>query len=61
MSGLRRPRRPLATVGVVLITALAVVPSALAAVKIGGVDSSNFPSLRVTVVTPKGSKAPALL
>jgi tight adherence protein B len=61
MSGLRRPRRPLATVGVVLITALAVVPSALAAVKIGGVDSSNFPSLRVTVVTPKGSKAPTLL
>jgi tight adherence protein B len=61
MSGLRRPRRPLATVGVVLLTALAVVPSALAAVRIGGVDSSAFPSLRVTVVTPKGSQAPTLL
>jgi tight adherence protein B len=63
MTRLRRrlQRRILAKIGLIALAALVVAPSALAgAVRIGGVDSSSFPSLRVTVVTPRGSQVPRL-
>jgi tight adherence protein B len=60
MTGLRRPRRLLVNAALAALAALVLVPSALAAVRIGGVDSSSFPLLRVTVVAPKGSHPPRL-
>jgi tight adherence protein B len=61
MTGLRLSRRPLLRIASLALASLIVVPNAFGAVRIGGVDSSSFPSLRVTVVTPKGSKPPRLL
>jgi tight adherence protein B len=62
VSRLRRrlQRRLLGKIGLIALAALFVAPSAVGAVRIGGVDSSSFPSLRVTVITPRGSQAPRL-
>jgi tight adherence protein B len=45
----------------VALAALALAPAAAAApVRISGIDTGNYPELRVTVVTPPGSATPAL-
>lgn len=62
MTGLRLRRRLLVNAAAAFtLAALVLVPSAVAAVRIGGVDSSSFPNLRVTVIAPKGSRAPRVL
>ncbi len=45
----------------VAIAALALVPSALAAVELKDVDASSYPTVRVTVVAPTLSKEPPAL
>jgi tight adherence protein B len=62
MSRLRRrlQRRLLIRIGLIALAALVVAPSAAATVRIGGVDSSSFPSLRVTIVAPRNSQPPRL-
>ena len=62
MTRLRRrlQRRFLIRLGLIGMAALVAAPSAFGAVRIGGVDSSSFPSLRVTVVTPQNSQPPRI-
>lgn len=42
------------------LAALAAAPAAVGGIHIAGVDTSGFPSVRVTVIAPKGSAAPHL-
>jgi tight adherence protein B len=57
-----RPRHRLRTPAAVLVVvgALGLAPSALAAVRIQAVDTSGFPALRATIIAPAGSRAPRL-
>ena len=58
---LRRRRRRWVLRGLpIALAALAVVPSALAVVHIGAVDTSNLPAVRATLVGPLGAAAPTL-
>lgn len=44
----------------VAVVALVLAPAASAAVRIGGVDTTGYPRVRVTVVAPTGAKQPQL-
>jgi len=44
----------------VVLIALVIAPAAAAGVRIGGVDTSAYPEIRVTVVSPTGSAQPRL-
>ncbi len=57
---MRRIRRPWLRIPPLALAALALAAPAAAAVRIGGVDESSYPELRVTVVAPEGSAAPRL-
>ena len=58
---LRRRRRRWALRGLpIAFAALVVVPSALAAVRISAIDTSNLPAVRATLVGPLGAPAPSL-
>lgn len=58
---LRRRRRRWALRSLpIAFAALVVVPSALAAVRIGAIDTSNLPAVRATLVGPLGAPAPSL-
>ena len=45
---------------VAAVIALVVVPTAAAATRVGGVDATSFPSLRVTVIAAQGAGQPRL-
>ena len=58
---LRRRRRRWILRGLpIVLAALAIVPSALAVVRIGAVDTSNLPDVRATLVGPLGAATPTL-
>jgi tight adherence protein B len=44
----------------IAVSALGLVPSAVAGVRIQAVDTSGFPALRATIIAPAGSQAPRL-
>jgi tight adherence protein B len=56
----RRIRRPWLRVPPLALAALCLAAPAAAEVRIGGVDTSDFPEVRVTVVAPRGSAPPRL-
>jgi tight adherence protein B len=56
----KRIRKPWLRIPPLALAALALAAPATAAVRIGGVDESSYPELRVTVVAPAGSAAPRL-